>query len=125
MNRFKFTRSKRLLTARDFKTVFDGVVAKAGTAELLLLATPSKSSSPRIGFIIGKKAVKHAVDRNRIKRHFREQFRLNPELPSLDIVIMAKKGAGELDKATLNKQSTKLLKKVAQRVQSNLAKVDS
>lgn len=120
MSRFDYPRSKRLLTAHDFKTVFDGVVAKAGTPEFLLLATPSKFSSPRIGFIVGKKAVKHAVDRNRIKRHFREQFRLTTNLPNLDIVVMAKKGAGELDPQTLNKQSVKLLQKVAKRVQGNL-----
>ncbi|WP_119395192.1 ribonuclease P protein component [Salinibius halmophilus] len=122
MSRFDYPRSKRLLTARDFKTVFDGVVAKAGTPELLLLATPSASSSPRIGFIVGKKAVKLAVDRNRIKRHFREQFRLASNLPNIDIIVMAKKGAGELPPEVLSKQSAKLLRKIAQRVASNQAK---
>jgi ribonuclease P protein component len=42
----------------------------------------------RLGLVIPKKAVRHAVRRNRIRRWARETFRLNQHrLPSCDVVV--------------------------------------
>ena len=42
----------------------------------------------RIGLVIGKRAVRRAVDRNRAKRVLRETFRTRRlELPCVDIVV--------------------------------------
>ncbi len=53
---------------------------------------------------MGKRAIRRAVDRNRLKRAIRESFRKEQHrLPSMDIVIQAmqgrddKKNAAELD----------------------------
>lgn len=52
--------------------------------------------------VIGKKKVKHAWARQQIKRVFRESFRHQQHnLPNIDIVVIAKQGLGELDKADL------------------------
>jgi ribonuclease P protein component len=44
--------------------------------------------SARLGLVIGKKLLKRAVDRNRVKRIVREQFRLRrAALPACDLVV--------------------------------------
>lgn len=71
-----------------------------------MLAVPNKDKKPRLGLVIAKKHIKLAVDRNRVKRLIRESFRLNKAtLPSVDIVVLARKGMGELD----NKELQQLL----------------
>ena len=46
----------------------------------------------RLGMAVGKKAVRRAVDRNRIRRLVRESFRHHKnDLSSLDIVFLARK----------------------------------
>ncbi len=52
---------------------------------------------PRIGQIVAKKAVSAAVSRNRIKRRFREIFRLNKrEFGCNDVIFMAKSDSSNL-----------------------------
>ena len=48
----------------------------------------------RLGLVVGKKLLKRAVDRNRLKRVVRENFRLRRlQLPSYDLVVrLAVKG---------------------------------
>ena len=56
-----------------------------------MLARPNNLRQSRLGLAIAKRSVRRAVDRNRIKRLIRESFRYHhKELPSLDIVVMAK-----------------------------------
>jgi len=113
---FGYPRKLRLLTSTDFRTVFDQVDVKAPSGEMLMLARFNQSDNPRLGFIISKKNIRHAVQRNRIKRIARDFFRLHQStLPNLDIVFMGRKG---LDKLTndelhnlLKKQFTKLEKR--------------
>ena len=50
--------------------------------------------------MIGKKSVKLSVERNRLKRQIRESFRLNQDnLVGWDIVVVARKGLGDLQNA--------------------------
>ena len=49
---------------------------------------PSDQTVPRLGLVIGKKQLKRAVDRNRVKRIVREQFRRQRVmLPAYDLVV--------------------------------------
>lgn len=64
--------------------------------------------------MIGKKSVKLAVERNRIKRQIRESFRLNQvNLTGWDIVVVARKGLGDLENGELAQQFGKLWKRLA------------
>ena len=93
----------RLLTPAQFKNVFDGATCKASGPNILLLARHNGQPHARLGLVIAKKNVRHAVDRNKIKRIARESFRHHcAELDSLDIVVLARKGLGELDNAALH-----------------------
>lgn len=104
----------RLLTSAQFKTVFDGATRKASGSCVLLLARPNGLGHSRLGLVIAKKSVRRAVDRNRVKRIARESFRLNRnELGSLDIVVLARKGLGELDNAALHELYQGMWRKLA------------
>ena len=71
----------------------------------MALACPNGLDHPRLGLVISKKNVRRAVDRNRLKRLTRESVRLQQDaLPAVDIVLLARRGASELDKATLQRQ---------------------
>lgn len=104
----------RLLTSAQFKIVFDGATRKTSGACVLLLARPNELGHPRLGLVIAKKSVRRAVDRNRVKRIARESFRLNKsELGTLDIVVLARKGLGELDNAALHEMYKGMWRKLA------------
>lgn len=109
-----FSREKRLLTPRQFKTVFDSPSGKAPGKNVLLLARSNDLNHPRLGLVIGKKSVKLSVERNRLKRLIRDSFRHHQELlGGLDIVVVARKGLGDLDNVELHQQFSKLWKRLA------------
>ena len=109
-----FGREKRLLTPRQFKAVFDSPSGKVPGKNVLLLARENELDHPRLGLVIGKKSVKLSVERNRLKRQIRDSFRLNQDaLAGWDIVIVARKGLGDLENAELREQFGKLWKRLA------------
>ena len=109
-----FGRDKRLLKSRQFAAVFDSPTGKAPGKCVLLLARDNGLDHPRLGLVIGKKSVKLAVERNRLKRIMRDSFRLHQEmLGGLDIVVVARKGLGDLDNPELHQQFAKLWKRLA------------
>jgi ribonuclease P protein component len=113
---FGFPRSNRLLTAADFRTVFDDVRVKAPSDVLLLLARPNEKDQPRLGFILSKKNIKHAVQRNRVKRFTREYLRCHQQdIPPMDIIFMGRKGLDNLDDQQLHQIISKQFKKLVKR----------
>jgi len=100
-----FARHQRLLDAQQFKSVFDAPDSRASGRDILLLARKNHLQQSRLGMVIGKKSVKLAVQRNRLKRLIRTAFRLNQQaLAGLDIVVLARKGLAEQDNAELTRQ---------------------
>lgn len=83
----------RLLTATDYKRVFEQPVRSADRY-FTVLARPASSVQPaRLGLAVAKKHVKRAVDRNRLKRLIRESFRQHQQhLTGLDLVVLIKPG---------------------------------
>jgi ribonuclease P protein component len=109
-----FGREKRLLTSRHFKAVFDSPTGKVPGKHVLLLARDNLLDHPRLGLVIGKKAVKLSVERNRLKRLIRESFRHHQEsLVGWDIVVIARKGLGDLENPELRQQFEKLWRRLA------------
>lgn len=101
---FELTRDLRLLNAESYKNVF-AKAQRFGNRSFTVLARENGLNHPRLGLAISKKSAKRAVDRNRIKRLFRESFRLNQhELPSVDIIAMCKPSAVSLDSVEIHKQ---------------------
>ena len=109
-------RSHRLLTAWDFRTVFDQVAVKSACPELLLLSRPASDGVARIGFILAKKNIRTAVARNRVKRCAREVFRRHyAQWPGLDIILLGRKELGALSHAQLHELLDKQLRRLARR----------
>ncbi|MFC0328216.1 ribonuclease P protein component [Halomonas sp. THAF12] len=100
-----FPRRLRLLTAGDYRRVFETAAFKVHGKGLMALASPNPMGHPRLGLIFSKKNVRRAVDRNRLKRLARESIRLSQHrLPPVDIVLLARRGVHELDNATVHRQ---------------------
>jgi ribonuclease P protein component len=94
---YKFSRSHRLLTAKDFDAVFSKAQRSADRFYTLLY-TRCDAETSRLGFAIAKKKVSLAPGRNRLKRIARESFRQNRDSlasgsDAFNIVILANKSA--------------------------------
>ncbi|OGP92337.1 MAG: ribonuclease P protein component [Deltaproteobacteria bacterium RBG_16_54_18] len=89
-------KAERLRRKADFE-----IIAREGTRKhtrnFLLIARKNDQGFARVGVVAGRK-VGTAVERNRVKRLVREFFRRNKDRvhPSIDYVIVGKKGAQEL-----------------------------
>jgi len=84
-----FARCYRLTKTDEFSSVFG--FRRAIRGKLLMLhyqPRPEGQNDARLGLVIGKKMLKRAVDRNRVKRIIREQFRRQrPKLPACDLIV--------------------------------------
>ena len=102
MAEFSFPKESRLLTAADYKAVFDNSQYKVSCRHFLMLATISQRNTKRLGLVLAKKHIGKAVQRNRIKRQIRESFRnTHAQFPSLDVVVLARRDADKLNNAKL------------------------
>ena len=91
-----FGKDKRLLSAIDFQRVFDRTQFRVSERYFLFLAIQNPTDNARLGLVVGKKAVRHSVQRNRVKRLVRESFRIQRQtIPAVDIIFLAR---GGLDK---------------------------
>jgi ribonuclease P protein component len=111
-----FGRKLRLLTASDYKAVFDAADYKVSSAQLLVLAINTGHTDPRLGLVISKKNIRFAVQRNRVKRLIRESYRKHQlQLCGLDIVVLARKGLDQQDNSAITKITDKLWQDLIQR----------
>jgi ribonuclease P protein component len=116
---FSFKKSSRLLDANAYKTVFDDAQLKVSRQQVLFLSRPNERSKPRIGLVIAKKNIRHANQRNRIKRILRESFRLHQhQLSALDTVVLARRGLDKLDNAGLHKLFTQLWQQLQKKAEN-------
>lgn len=98
MTGLSFTREHRLLTPSAFKFVLDAPALRASQPGFILLARENGLVVARIGFVLPKRRIRHAVARNLVKRIIRESFRRQlPGLAGLDIVVMARDGLSTLE----------------------------
>lgn len=117
MPKHTFRPAQRLLNQKQFNQVFAEAFVRAAVPEVLVLASERTSNEtvkgPRLGFIVAKKKIRHAVNRNHFKRIFREHFRhLSSDYPALDLVVLARTGAQNLDTAALHRIAKQLYLKI-------------
>lgn len=114
MPNLAFTRQRRLLNKAEYKRVFDNAV-KLSTPVFTILFYQNQLEYSRLGLAIAKKQLPKAVQRNRIKRLVRENFRLHMHtFEGYDFVVMARRGIIELDNAAISTQLIGLWGKVEQ-----------
>lgn len=107
-----FPPTDRLSTPGHFQRVFDGPAYKVSSRAFLLLAQVTEADSSRLGVIVAKKHIRRATHRNRIKRLVREHFRLTRLSVSLDLVVLAKAAANQMDNARVREDLSVLWHKL-------------
>lgn len=108
-----FSKTQRLLTAKQYKQVFTNP-KKLSTRNITCLYSPNQLHHARLGIIVAKKNIRFAVDRNRLKRICRESFRLHQsQLAAIDCVILVRRGSSELPNQVLFDQLEALWKKMS------------
>ncbi len=113
-----FGKSLRLLCSSDFQSVFDDAPVRASHQFFLILARPNSLNHPRLGLVVAKKHLSLAVQRNRIKRLVREEFRLQQnQLPGLDMIVLSRKGLADLNNSDFVAQLQQQLKRLRKRAQ--------
>lgn len=112
-----FDRKKRLVRKGDFDRAFRQG-SRARGAILVVVARANELPHTRLGLSIGKSIWKSAVKRNRVRRIFREAFRLSyPELPAgFDLVLIAAAPRLEPELAPTCAELVKLARLAARRV---------
>ena len=74
---------------------------------------PPGNDTARLGLVIAKKLLKRSVDRNRVKRIVREQFRqCRASLPPYDLIVRLAAKPGALDNGRLAEDFLMLLGKL-------------
>lgn len=85
----RFSRKVRLLSKRDFQSVFQSKACRSSDNKITVLAHNNGLNYARLGLAISKRYARKAVSRNRIKRLIRESFRQHQHLlTGLDIVVL-------------------------------------
>lgn len=103
MPAYAFPKAGRLCTPTDYQRVFQGAQFKVSSNAILILALPNEQSRARLGLVLGKKNIRLAVQRNRLKRLIRASFRLRQhDIPPLDIVVLARRGLDQKGNSTIH-----------------------
>lgn len=109
-----FARRYRLTKTDEFSSVFG--FRRAIRGKLLMLHYQPRSAGndeARLGVVVAKKLLKRAVDRNRVKRVVREQFRCRrAALPAYDLVVRLAVKPLPLDADALASDLVALLEKL-------------
>lgn len=96
-----FPPAARLRHPREFKAAL-AAGRRLQERWLTVVIHPNELDGARLGLAISARAVPDAADRNRIKRQARESFRRQrARLPAVDIVVLARPGAGGVRSAEL------------------------
>lgn len=91
-----FRKNEHILKSKEFREIYKKgrSVKKNG---FVLCVMPNGLEHSRLGFSIGSRSVKLASTRNKIRRYFREIFRINKSSfrTGFDMVIIARKNPGK------------------------------
>ena len=105
--------SYRLRGAAAFETVFR-TGARHDAHFLQLIAAPAAPSAGRVGYVIGRKMMRRAVDRNRLRRKLRESVRgARPAIDAFDIILRVRRAVARSDIPAANAESHRLLARLA------------
>lgn len=111
-----FTKANRIKSPREFEKTFKNGVIVADDI-LILHASASPNSTPRLGVAISKKAG-NAPYRNHWKRLVREAFRRNKKsFPNFDFIVRPKRGSNPTYQTILRS-----LPRLVARVEKKLSK---
>lgn len=100
-----FLKSQRLLTTKEYQLVFNKFDKKIHQPNFLVFIKKNSVGHARLGMAITKKKIAKAVQRNRIKRLIRENFRKESnQLPFYDMVFIMKRPVNDLSNPQISQQ---------------------
>jgi ribonuclease P protein component len=111
LKRFSFPKSKRLVSNRQFKAVFDSNKCFSN-GFLMLFVSPNRCSRRRFGVSVGK-SCGNAVVRNRLKRLLRAVFQQSQEqIPAgFDyVLVISPQWSKKLNESINSKEAVRQLK---------------
>jgi ribonuclease P protein component len=78
---------------------------------LQLVTAPAQSAPGRVGYVIGKKVLRRAVDRNRVRRVLRETARrARPAIEGYDVIFRLKRGCARHEVGSVAVEAAALLR---------------
>lgn len=109
--RYSFPKSNHLRKRGEYLRLLNAE-NRFSCRSFLVVWSKGATENPRIGITVSKK-IGSAVVRNRIKRYVRELFRVNKiEIPPVDINVIARSGANEMDYQQISFELLKAFKKI-------------
>lgn len=115
-----FPRQFRLTRTDEYSSVFGFRKAIRGQWLMLHFQPAAAATGARLGIVVGKKQLRRAVDRNRVKRVLREQFRCRRSaLPAYDLVARLAVKPAPLDARQLAADFVQLLGRLRPRQTTN------
>lgn len=97
-------RGARLVRPADFAALRERS-QRTSSASFTVQYRAGAQSGARLGMAVSRRVSKLAVERNRIRRQIRENFRLHRgELPNLDILVIARASATAQTNAVLRSE---------------------
>ena len=91
----RFPRARRLTSSEDFSQALKRADFRKRLGPVQLICRKNQMHLPRLGLIVGKRAVAKAAERNRIKRVIRDHFRCHQEqLGAYDLVVQVTHNVG-------------------------------
>ena len=111
MGKYSLKKSEHLRKNSDFRKVYSKGRSYADHF-IVLFTFPNDLGGNRIGLSVSKKIGK-AVKRNRVKRLFREVYRLNKDklIQGIDLIFLARKDVVKLDFPKMEKSILRLYKR--------------
>ena len=108
-------RAFRLTGAGAFEAVFREGRRSEGR-HVQLVAAAAAQTPGRIGYVIGRKTLPRAVDRNRLRRRLRETVRaMRPALMPYDVILRVKKVANRMELDAAVSEAASLLQALVSR----------
>jgi ribonuclease P protein component len=109
---YGFARENRLVKKNNFDLVFKKGVKKH-TPFFMLIQSKNNLNIARLGISVAKRYVPKAIERNKIKRVVREQFRLHKKLLlGIDIIFIAHAKSRQTNASLLSDHFVKELKNI-------------
>ena len=121
MPMFEFDKSSRLLKSYEYQSVF-GEGIKDVSKYFVIFGSKNDKLKKRLGLVVSKK-VGNSVERNRIKRILREQFRLissDEDLPT-DFVVVARPGSKKVSSKEVKDRLMDSISRIQKRVKKTSA----